>query len=321
MTQSECVAAPHHHDVSFYDHDGEVVGGIARYVIEGLADDERVVLVATEAHLAALDDILQLRGVDPSRARATGRYLTFDAAETLASFMVDGSPDREEFMTRIGGIVDAARRDGSAVRAFGEMVALLWEDGNVEAAIELEALWNELAQTREFHLLCAYPTRALDSAALDDVGRVCELHSDVLPPLSYRSLTAPSAPLDDARHSEVFVPVAEAVVAARNFVTGVLERWGEHQLFWDSAIITSELATNAVMAGRSPFRVVVDRGDGVIRISIEDVAPGWPQRRRATPEDAHGRGVAIVESLARRWGCDRLGEGKVVWAELRAALA
>lgn len=321
MTQSECVAAPHHHDVSFYDHDDEVVGAIERYVVDGLTGGDRVVVVVTESHLAALDDALQLRGIDPSEARSTGRYVTLDAVRTLELFMVDGSPDRTRFTTHIGSTVDAAARDGSRVRAFGEMVALLWDEGNVSGAIELEALWNGLAQTREFRLLCAYPTRALDSASLGEVSRVCELHSVVLPPARYGSASRPSTPVDDGRQSEVFVPVAEAVVAARNFATGVLERWGEHQLFWDAALITSELATNAVMAGRSPFRAVVDRGGGVVRIAIEDVAPGWPQRRTAMSEELNGRGVAIVESLARRWGCDDLGDGKVVWAELRASRA
>jgi hypothetical protein len=320
MGQDQSVTAPHDHGVTFYDHDGEAIGAIARYVADGLSAGDRVVVIATEWHAAVLDDLLRLRGIDAGQERSKGSYLTLDAAQTLRLFMVDGSPDRALFTEHIGGIVDAAGRDGTAVRAFGEMVALLWDDGNVAAALELEALWNQLAETYAFALLCAYPTEAIGSATLSDISSVCGLHSDVNPPLRYTAMMNWSLSLDDGRKSEVFLPVKESVMASRNFVAGVLERWGEDPLFWDATLITSELATNAVREG-SAFRVVIDRGGGIVRIAVEDVAPGHPQRCTPTADDTHGRGVAIVESLARRWGCDRVGEEKTVWAELRATLS
>ena len=307
---------PHDHGVTFYDHDGEAIGAIARYIADGLSAGDRVIVIATKWHVAVLDDLLQLRGFNLVKERSTGCYLTLDAVQTLRLFMVDGSPDRASFTSHVGGIVDAAGRGGTAVRAFGEMVALLWDNGNVAAALELEALWNELAKRHVFSLLCAYPTQVLDSASLAAISSVCGLHSDVDPPLRYTAITDWSLSLEVGRESEVFLPVAESVVAARNFVAGVLERWGEEQVSWDAALVTTELATNAAIGGRSPFRVAIDRGGGVVRIAVEDVAPGQPQRRNATPDDSHGRGVHIVESLARRWGCDRFGEGKIVWAEL-----
>lgn len=320
MGQDEGIAVPHDHGVTFYDHDGEVIGAVASYVMDGLSAGDCVIVIATEWHVAVLDDLLQLRGIDPGQEWSKGRYLTLDAAQTLRLFMVDGSPDQALFTEHIGGIVDAAGRDGTTVRAFGEMVALLWDDGNVAAALELEALWNELARTYPFALLCAYPTRALDSASLADINSVCGLHSDVAPPLRYSAMTNPSLSLDDGRTSAAFLPVTESVMAARNFVADVLDRWGEDQLFWDATLIASELATNAAVGGRSPFRVVIDRGGGIVRIAVEDVAPGHPQCT-PTPDETHGPGGPIVESLARRWGCDRVGEGKVVWAELRATLS
>lgn len=322
MMPSGGVAA-HDHAVNFYDDEVEAVASIARYVAEGLTNGERVVVLATPAHRRALDLLLE-QTVDLAWARRTARYLAFDAAGTLDTFMSDGSPDRDRFMACIGGIVAAARADGSTVRAFGEMVALLWDEGNVTGAIELESLWNDLAQHYPFSLLCAYHTSAFDDARLVDIGRVCDLHSSVLAPTSYDADPDASHPYTDAvgdLHSEVFLPVPEAVPALRRFVTAVMELWGEEHLVWDATLVASEMATNAVRHGESPFRAVISRNAGVIRIGIEDIGPGWPAHRNARLDDLDGRGVAIVEALSHRWGCDKSPDGKITWAELGAAHA
>lgn len=314
-------AVPHDHAVNFYDRDDDLLAAVVDYAAQALRLGERLVVVATGPHRRALDTALVDLGVDPHRARETGRYVALDAAETLATFMVDGSPDPGRFTASVGATVAAARADGSTVRAFGEMVALLWDSGNVTAAVELEALWNDLGQQHEFSLLCGYPVAALDQAPLADVSRVCDLHSAVVPPLSYDS---PAPPLPghrdpgDGERTEVFVPVPGAVPAVRRFVVDVLEAWGEGDLVADAALVTSELATNAVRHGASAFRASVSRSRGVVRVAIEDVGTGRPVRRVATPHDPGGRGVAIVEILAHRSGCDAGADGKTVWAELCA---
>ena len=316
------ITVPRDHAVNFYDRDDDLLGAVVGYAAQALRLGERLVVIATGAHRLALDAALADLGLDPYLARSTGRYVACDAAETLASFMVDGRPDAHRFRVSVGGVVAAARADGSTVRAFGEMVALLWDEGNVAAAIELEALWNELAQHQEFSLLCGYPVAALHQAGLGDVSRVCDLHSAVVAPLSYDSPPTPLAgdhgDSADGERSEVFVPVPEAVPAARRFVVNVLEAWGEGELVGDAALVASELATNAVRHGESAFRASITRGRGVVRVAIEDVGPGRPVRRVADPRDSGGRGVAIVETLAHRSGCDMHASGKTVWAELGA---
>jgi len=309
---------PHDHAVNFYDRDGDLLAAVVDYAASALRLGERLVVIATGPHRLALDAALVDLGVDPHRARATGWYVALDAAETLETFMVDGSPDAGRFTASVGGVVAAAGADGSTVRAFGEMVALLWDSGNVTAAIELEALWNDLGQHHEFSLLCGYPVAALDQAHLTDISRVCDLHSAVVAPLSYESPPPLTREQAGGERSVVFVPVPGAVPAVRRFVVDLLEAWGESDLVADAALVTSELATNAVRHGDSAFRASVSRGPGLVRIAIEDVGPGRPVRRVATPHDSGGRGVAIVETLAHRSGCDGAAGGKTVWAELRA---
>lgn len=319
MAHTGLATSPEEHDVLFYDIDHELVASVSEYVAAGLSAGETVVVIATGQHRAAIDDDLAEFGIDVTLARATGTYVDLDAAETLDSFMVDGTPDAHRFMVAIGGVLDTARAGGSAVRAFGEMVALLWDQGNVAGAIELESLWNDLAGLRQFSLLCAYPISALAAAELGDVHDVCRLHSAVQPPAGYGSRPPVGGEAGTEDRSGVFVAVPEAVAAARRFVTEALTSWGEDDLVWDGALIVSELATNAVIHGGSPFRASIARSANLVRIAVEDAGPGLPQSRSAPNDALDGRGVAIVEELSHRWGCDRLDAGKVFWAELEVA--
>ena len=309
MTPRSLPPKSHGHAVNFYDHDQELVDLLATYVAEGILLGDRIVVVATSAHLAALD--IALRGRD------TSQMVALDAQTTLDAFMVEGSPDPAAFLSTVGAVVADARRHGAPLRVFGEMVSLLWDEGNVTGAIELESLWNDLLGDLDFSLLCAYPTSSLGSARLADVGDVCASHAVVVPPASY--LAGRSDPeLVESTHSQVFLPVPEAVTAVRRFVAEVLDVWHERYLLPDVLLVGSELATNVVNHARSPFRVSIDRSMGVVCIAVQDVATGHAVRQTLGDEIPNGRGMAIVEALSRRWGSDDLPSGKVVWAELAA---
>jgi anti-sigma regulatory factor (Ser/Thr protein kinase) len=308
----------HAHAVSFYDDDSELADVVGRFVADGLRAREAVVVIATPQHRESIDEFLADQGIDPAQARADGAYAALDASQTLDVFMVEQTPHADRFHAFMSGVLDRARARGTTVRAFGEMVALLWERGDVSGAITLESMWNDLAEQQPFSLHCAYPTFALDRADLGDVSRICALHSAVLPPRSYASTTAPATTREGLRCSEVFVPAPGAITAVRHFVRLVLESWGHDDLVWDASVVASELATNAVRHGNSPFRATVDRAPGGVRIGVEDIGPGQPQLRNATVDDVNGRGIAIVHELSDRWGFEELGAGKITWAELDA---
>jgi hypothetical protein len=145
------------HLVRFYEHDRFPVEEIARFVGGALGAGDAAVIVATGPHLEDLEEVLHTRGLDLAVAREEGRYFTFDPAETLPRFMVDGHPDETRFGEAVAGTIMRAADGGRRVYAFGEMVNLLWTEGRREAALELEALWNALARKVTFTLLCAYP--------------------------------------------------------------------------------------------------------------------------------------------------------------------
>jgi anti-sigma regulatory factor (Ser/Thr protein kinase) len=203
------------------------------------------------------------------------------------------------------------------VRVFGEMVALLWQEGNVPAAISLESLWNRLARVQRFSLLCAYPTTSLtDAGDLDAVRQVCNVHSEVLPPASYESGEPGAIASTGTVETRVFVPSLPAIRAVRHLVTETLRAWGQDALVSDAALLVSELATNAVRHASSPFRASVTRTDTTIRIAIEDLGTSEPLLRPADPDRLGGRGVALVDAMSQSWGCEPAPAGKVVWCEL-----
>lgn len=319
MAHARSAATPRHHEVLFYDEVNDLALAVADYVVAGLSDDEPVIVIATAAHVAAIEAVLASSGHDPSLARSTGSCLVLDAAETVASFLVDGVLAADGVRVVMGGILDAAAPGGGTVRVFGEMVALLWEQGDVPGAMALESAWNDLARDRHFSLMCAYPTTALDAVGLGEINQVCHLHSTVVPPPGYERALPGGHDADAASTSKVFVAVPEAVHAARQFVREALASWGEDELRWDGSLIISELATNAIVHGGSAFRTSIERADGVVRIAVEDVGPGLPRSQHALQQALGGRGVAIVEELSDRWGCDRLAAGKVFWVELEAS--
>jgi signal transduction histidine kinase len=86
----------------------------------------------------------------------------------------------------------------------------------------------------------------------------------------------------------------------------------------DAELIVSELVTNAIDADCGGAQLTVTVEAGVVRIEVEDDASGLPQPADAGSNDERGRGLAIVAALSTRWGYERLGRGKRVWAELAA---
>jgi signal transduction histidine kinase len=180
------------HFVQFYEDDTFLVHSVAAFITTGLQAGDAAIVIATEAHRLALDQQLQEQGLDLAALRERGQYFPLDAAETLSKFMVEGEPDKDRFDKVVGSLVARTARGGRRVRAFGEMVALLWGEGNGDAAIRLEQLWNELAKAHSFCLFCAYPMNGFQGAANGQpFVHICHEHSRVIPAESYGGRSDP----------------------------------------------------------------------------------------------------------------------------------
>lgn len=166
------------HVVHLYEKDDVFLDTLEGFASGGLRAGEVVVLIATTAHLFALDHRLRRTGWDLDNLQRTGQYVPMNAAQALAGFMRDGHVDERLFEQTVVAVIDQAQLGGRRVRAFGEMVALLWSFGDREATRRLEDLWNGVCRDRKLSLLCAYPRQQPEVDA--DMLDICAMHSQVL---------------------------------------------------------------------------------------------------------------------------------------------
>ncbi len=170
------------HSVHIYENDGSLITRLCAIVATSLRLGDSALIIATSDHRKRLVSALEEVGVDARACARDGRYTMLDAQQLLSTFMRDGMPDPDLFRQSIGSVLlDARRRADSRSRgllAFGEMVALLWQEGNKTAALKLEELWNKAMHDIAFHLHCAYPRDGFGEAC--DIDSVHGLHTHVV---------------------------------------------------------------------------------------------------------------------------------------------
>ena len=173
--------ASHRHDLLFCSSDAVLVGAFSRFIAGVLSEGNVVIALVTEAHDISLTRRLQ---ASPDLASAIGerRYIPVNINDLLVKVMVDGWPDPTRFQDTIGELViEAARRATGRhprVAAVGECSPTVWVDGYLEAAIQLEHLWDEMAKSRQMDILCAYPLTARDEN-VQAVRTLCAEHTAV----------------------------------------------------------------------------------------------------------------------------------------------
>ena len=169
--------APCEHLLQIYDNDAVLIDAVSGFVAGGLAAGEAVVVIATPGHLHELEDRLEASGLDLSAALLNDQYMPLDAQQTLNRFMCNGWPDSELFAAVVTEILSRAARGGRRVRAFGEMVALLWARDQAAATVRLEHLWNKFCRRDRFSLFCAYPKAGVTRESIESLSEICMAHS------------------------------------------------------------------------------------------------------------------------------------------------
>lgn len=178
-----------HHTVQFYETESFLAEALSHFIASGIQHGEAVIIVATAEHEASFKRELALAGFSYDAPIASGQLLFLDAHATLETLMVAGAPDPERFRKSVGGLLESTLARFPRLRAYGEMVDILRAQGNLEAMIALEELWNELATIHDFSLLCGYSIKGFSredsKTAFEDV---CRTHTHVLPAETFSAL-------------------------------------------------------------------------------------------------------------------------------------
>jgi PAS domain S-box-containing protein len=208
------------HIVQLYTDDQFLLDVLSRFIGGALAVGDAAVVVATPSHQNELAKRLSARGLDTSKATTQGRYVVLDAGETLQKMMVNGLVDEARFLDVIGSVLTRVRStidQDARIAVFGEMVALLWAEGKAQEAIRLEQLWNDLATTHSFSLLCAYPITGFNNGShIEPFLRICAQHSGVVPSETYLALGSEEERLRSIAHLQQKAHVLEQELALRD---------------------------------------------------------------------------------------------------------
>jgi hypothetical protein len=169
-----------HHAVRFYENDKSLAHIVAEFLADGLAAGNPGIVVATAAQRGAILRELVAKSLDVVELQRSNDLVLLDAKDTLSLFMSDGKPDAHAFESSMREVIKRVchGRPKCTVRIFGQMVDLLWQDGKQDAAIRLEMLWNQLANTQAFSLLCGYAMGYFYKDA--NVQEVCSHHTHVV---------------------------------------------------------------------------------------------------------------------------------------------
>jgi hypothetical protein len=183
MTVRECVvhgAIVSEHIVQFFDSDESRAECVAQFLADGIRLGEPAIVVAKPSNWAAVSEQLENLKVPVQTAIDDGMLVIRDAADTLRRLSRHGVPDADAFEAIVGKAVAGLAQRGTRVRAYGEMVDMLAQRGELAEAIKLEHLWNALGARVPFFLMCGYSAAHFVATATHRALReICGAHSAV----------------------------------------------------------------------------------------------------------------------------------------------
>lgn len=171
--------SPCQHVAQIYENDAALLDHLTVFLTAGLRNGETTIVIATQEHLRELQERLSDADINVAEAILDDLFISVDAETALARFMINQWPVEELFFELIQSLLSRAAAKNRKVRAFGEMVALLWARGDTAATVHLEFLWEELRKSHALSLYCAYPKAGFTKAPAQSMREICAAHSQV----------------------------------------------------------------------------------------------------------------------------------------------
>lgn len=179
---------PAGHVVQLYQDDGFFGEAVSHFAIAGLLKQESIIIVATKPHWTNISGRLSSKGFDFDELRRRGQMILLDADETLPRFLDNNMPDARTFKGIAHATIDKARCGGRYphVRWWGEMVNVLYVDGNSQGSNRLEELFDEVAHEKSIAIFCSFLMDKYDPKIYDGpLQNVCRTHAHLIPADNY----------------------------------------------------------------------------------------------------------------------------------------
>jgi hypothetical protein len=170
------------HYLQFAGSDDErLVRNVGRYIVDGLERNQRCIVIATAPHLAAFAAYIETLGVALVNEQRSGRLAMLDAAEVARDLMEGGMPGAQAFGEIVAARVRTMDKRYRGLRAYGEIVGVYWSQGERQAAVRLEQMWNDLMRDVDFSLYCGYGIDIFDRGfTADNVDALMCSHAEVV---------------------------------------------------------------------------------------------------------------------------------------------
>ena len=182
-------AQPDDHIVQLYQDVDFYCDAISHFATEGLIRGESIILVATAPNWVNIAAQLEGKGFAISELFDRGQLTLLDANETLPKFMRNGVPDGTIFKPLASKTIEQARGEGKypRVRWWGEMVNVLYVEGNGRASNQLEQFFDQVAHEQNIAIFCSFLMDQYDPAIYEEAfSNVCATHSKVIPARDYQ---------------------------------------------------------------------------------------------------------------------------------------
>lgn len=311
MTTDEAAArqAPTDHRLLLYAERLGLVRAIGEFAAQALERGGAAVILAGKSSLLAAEQWVRLVASAPD---LEARLVLADRDDVIARLA--GSQDPA---SRFETLLDHARArlpsDAEPVYIYGDLVAALWERGDIRTAISIEEVVNRMAARTGQSILCAYPQALADSSDFSAIG-ACHTSVAPTPPVPEVPGGRKAGP-EPAGRKMIFPAAVPACRAVRRFVHDAAESSGLEPCDVESAeLVSSELAANAIRHAHSVFTVEVSPMGSGVRVAVADEGAARRQGDEFSVDVAHGLG--IVSALCADWGIADTPAGKVVWADL-----
>jgi hypothetical protein len=183
LTSLSTVASSRH-TVQFHSNDSQALDEISQLVAATLGSGEQVVIITSEETRAGVAQWLHWRQIDLAMLTEQGQYVAQDSALALSYMMPDGRLDKERVAEMAHRLdlwrLAATNRPPGRLTIVGDMGAVLCRNGDFEAALELEQVWNDVTCSLPFFTVCSYPFDCFGNPdALNLLSSVCAAHSAV----------------------------------------------------------------------------------------------------------------------------------------------